>query len=102
MRINICMKRASLLTGLVVLCIAALACGTSSPLVKPSPVANVIPAEIQTAPEPSPSTAIPTDTPVAPEPTAEPEFEATLEGDDLAKFQRPAVGVPVCTAEGVR
>ena len=60
-----------LLTVPVVLCIAALACGTSSPPVKPSPVANVIP----------------TDTPVAPEPTVVPEFEAILEADDLVKFR---------------
>lgn len=82
MRINICMQRASLLIAPVVLCIAVLACGTSSPPVQSSPVTNAVPAESQTTPEPSPSTVTPTDTPAA-----EPEFETTLAGDDLAKFQ---------------
>ena len=47
------------------------ACGTSSPPVQPSPVTNAVSVE----------------TPATPEPTAVPEFEATLEGEDLAKFQ---------------
>ena len=47
------------------------ACGTSSPPVQPSPVTNAVPAETQAAPEP----------------TAEPEFEATIAGEDLAKFR---------------
>ena len=70
MRITICMKRALLLTVPVVLCIAALACGTSSPPMQPSPAPDAVPKAAQTAPEPSPSTAIPTDTPTTPKPTA--------------------------------
>ena len=69
----------------------------------PSPTPTQIPTATPTAPEPIPSptpTQIPTATPTAPEPPA--EFEATLEGDDLAKFQRSSRRVPVCTAEGVR
>ena len=53
----------------------------------PSPTADAIPAQTRAAPKPSPS---PTPTPIStatPEPPAEPEFEATLEGDDLAKFR---------------
>ena len=52
MRINICMQRASLLIAPVVLCIAVLDCGTSSPPVQSSPVTNAVPAESQTTPEP--------------------------------------------------
>ena len=70
MRITICMKRALLLTVPVVLCIAALACGTSSPPMQPSPAPDAVPKAAQAAPEPSPSTAIPTDTPTMPAPTA--------------------------------
>ena len=64
------------------------ACGTSSPPVQPSPAANAVPAETQATPEPTPApTPIPTEMPATPEPPAEPKFEATLEGGDLAKFQ---------------
>ena len=87
MRIGMSMQRALLLTVPVVLCVAAFACGTSSPPVQHSPVANADPVETQTTPETLPSTAVPTATPIASEPPAEPEFEATLEGDDLAKFR---------------
>lgn len=60
-----------LLATLVVLCIAATACGESSPPVESSPVTNAVPAKTQATAEP----------------TAEPKFEATLEGEELAKFQ---------------
>ena len=85
MRITICMKRALLLIVLVTLWSAALACGTSSPPVQPSPVANVIPTDTPVSPTPTP---IPTESPATPEPTAEPEFEATLEGEALAQYER--------------
>ena len=70
---------------IVAVLVVATACGEStsvSPRASQEPEATS--TETQTAPEPSPSTPIPTATP---EPPAEPEFEATLEGDDLAKFQ---------------
>ena len=60
---------------------------TASP---PSPTADAIPAPTREAPESTPSptpTPTPTATTVAPEPPVEPEFEATLAGDELAKFQ---------------
>ena len=71
MRNSIPIARALSLLITPALCIAALACGTSSPPVQPSPVTNAVPAETQATPEP----------------TAQPKFEATLEGEDLAKFQ---------------
>ena len=49
MRITICMKRALLLTVPVVLCIAALACGTSSPPMQPSPAPDAAPKAAQAA-----------------------------------------------------
>ena len=71
MRNSIPTARALSLLITPALCIVALACGTSSPPVQPSPMTNDVPAETQATPEP----------------TAEPKFEATLEGEDLAKFQ---------------
>ena len=72
MRNSLSISRASLsLIVPVVLCIAALACGTSSPPRQPSPEAEPIPTATQ----------------VEPEPTAEPEFKVTLRGDDLSKFR---------------
>ncbi len=59
------------ITFILAALVVVAACGTNSPPVQPSPVTNAVPAETQTTPEP----------------TAEPEFEATLEGKDLAKFQ---------------
>ena len=87
MRIKMSIKRTLLLTVLVVQCIAALACGWTSPPVQPSPVPNVAPAGTSSTADLSHSTEIPTHTPVALEPTIEPEFETALEGDDLAKFR---------------
>ena len=55
----------------VLVVVVMAACGTSSPPVQPSPVTNAMPTEAQPTPEPP----------------AEPEFEGTLEGDDLAKFK---------------
>ena len=72
MRNSLSISRASLsLIVPVVLCIAALACGTSSPPRQPSPEAEPIPTATQ----------------VEPDPTAEPEFKVTLRGDDLSKFR---------------
>ena len=73
---------------IVAVLVVATACGEStsvSPRASQEPEATS--TETQTAPEPSPSTAMPTATSIVPEPTVAPEFEATLEGDDLAKFQ---------------
>ena len=64
--------------------LVAMACGTSSPSVHPSPVINAVQAKTPVSPTPTP---IPTGSPATPEPTVEPEFEATLAGDDLAKFR---------------
>ena len=55
----------------VVVLVVVAACGTSSPPVQPSPVTNAVPAETQATTEP----------------TAVPDFESTLAGDDLAKFK---------------
>ena len=88
MRSNILTTRTLSLIAPVTLWSAALACGTSSPPVQPSPVANVIPTDTPVSPTPTP---IPTESPATPEPTAEPEFEATLEGEALAQYE-PAVG----------
>ena len=54
-----------------VLLVVAMACGTSSPSVHPSPVINAVQAKTQATTEP----------------TAVPDFESTLAGDDLAKFR---------------
>ena len=70
MRSNILTTRTLSLIVLVTLWSAALACGTSSPPVQPSPAPDAAPKAAQAAPEPSPSTAIPTDTPTTPAPTA--------------------------------
>ena len=88
MRINILIARAMFLIVLLPLWSAALACASSPAASPPSPTADAIPSQTEAAPEPIPSptpTQIPTATPTAPEPPA--EFEATLEGDDLAKFR---------------
>ena len=78
------LKNKTLIILIAAAALLALACGTSSPPVQPSPVATVAPPETPVSPTPTP---IPTATPTATEPPAEPEFEATIEGDDLAKFQ---------------
>ena len=75
---------------IVAVLVVGMACQqTADPAASPpSPTADAIPSQTEAAPEPIPSptpTPIPTATPTAPEPPA--EFEATLEGDDLAKFQ---------------
>ena len=75
---------------IAVVLVAGMACRqTADPAASPpSPTADAIPSQTEAAPEPTPSptpTQIPTATPTAPEPPA--EFEATLEEDDLAKFQ---------------
>ena len=56
---------------IVAVLVIVAACGTSSPPVQPSPVTNAVPAETQATTEP----------------TAVPDFESTLAGDDLAKFK---------------
>ena len=75
---------------IVAVLVVGMACQqTADPAASPpSPTADAIPPQTEAAPEPIPSptpTQIPTATPTAPEPPA--AFEATLEGDDLAKFQ---------------
>ena len=75
---------------IVAVLVVGMACQqTADPATSPpSPTADAIPSQTEAATEPIPSptpTQIPTATPTAPEPPA--EFEATLEGDDLAKFQ---------------
>ena len=75
---------------IVAVLVVGMACQqTADPAASPpSPTADAIPSQTEAATEPIPSptpTQIPTATPTAPEPPA--AFEATLEGDDLAKFQ---------------
>ena len=72
--------------------VVAVACGTTSPPVQPSPVTKAAPAETQATAEPIPSptvtpTLIPTGIPATPQPLAEPEFKATLEGEALAQYE---------------
>ena len=74
---------------IVAVLVVGMACQqTADPAASPpSPTADAIPSQTEAATEPIPS---PTPTPIStatPEPPAEPEFAATLEGDDLAKFQ---------------
>ena len=77
---------------IVAVLVVGMACQqTADPAASPpSPTADAIPPQTEAATEPIPSptpTQIPTATPATPEPPAEPEFEATLEGDDLAKLR---------------
>ena len=78
---------------IAVVLVVAMACGTSSPPVQPSPVTKAAPAETQATSKPTPTpTPIPTEKPATSEPPVEPDFKATLEGEALAQYERLSEG----------